>query len=208
LYAQQQQQQANMLFYQYNQLQSMQGTYSNPALTSVRYMQQPIEQQQQVYRPDQLVPQSSPQAPPPAQQQQQLQRTSPINMISIPSPSTWLNGTPLQNPEVFLPIIRTVSNTKIDAVPYTGMNNNVGGRISTPIMAMSFESPKLSRHHHSKRQSSSDNRRGRQRLNSGSSCYESDSFELSSNDDDEFQVKKEKNLIYSWRFLLKSNKKK
>jgi hypothetical protein len=189
---QQQQQQANMLFYQYNQLQSM---HSNPALTSGRFMQQPMEQQQG-YRPDQLVPQTSPQVTTPVQQQQ-LQRSSPITMVSISSPKAWMNGSTLQNPEVFLPIIRTVSNTKLDSIPYAVASNIGGSSTSTPTMAMLFESPKLSRHHHSKRQSSTDHHHHhrRQRLHSGSSCYESDSPDISSNDEDEFGVNK--NRIYS-----------
>jgi hypothetical protein len=179
MYAQQQQQQqANMLFYQYNQLQSMQANYSNPALTPARYMQQSIEQQQG-YRPDQLVPQSSPQVTSPIQQQ--IQRSSPINMVPTSSPNTWINSASLQNPAVFLPIIRNVSNTQLDAIPYASST-------STPPVAMSFESPKLNRHHHSKRHSLSDHQR--QRLHSGSSCYESDAADLSSNDDDEIEVKK------------------
>jgi hypothetical protein len=202
MYAQQQQQ-ANMLLYQYNQLQSMHSTYSNPALASARFMQPSIEQQQ-VYRSDQLVPQSSPQVPTPAQQQQ-IQRSSPINMVPIPSPKAWINGTPLQNPEVFLPIIGTVSNSKLDVVPYGSMNNIAGSSIPTTPMAVSFESPKLIRHHHSKRNASTDNDHHRRRLHSGSSCYESDSLELSSNEDDEFEVKR---IIYSWRFFTNKLKKK
>ncbi|CAF4575860.1 unnamed protein product, partial [Rotaria magnacalcarata] len=79
------QQQANMLYYQYNQLHSMQPAYSNPALTSPRYVQQSIEQQQPAYRPDQLVPLSTPQETTTVQQkqQQQIQRSSPITMKTM-----------------------------------------------------------------------------------------------------------------------------
>jgi len=177
---QQQQQQANMLFFQYNQLNSMQGTYSNPALTSARYMQQPLEQQQQGYRPDQLVPQTK------TPVQQPIKHSSPINVIPTSSPKAWMHSPQLQNPEGFLPIIRTPSTSKHELIPHMSTSNSIQSTTSTPPMAMSFESPKLSRRHHSKRHSSSDRR---QRLHSGSSCYESDSVDIHSNDEQEYEVK-------------------
>jgi hypothetical protein len=166
----------------------MQATYSNPVLTSVRYMQH-LRDQQQAYRTDQLVPQSSLQVPNP------LQRSSPINMVRTPSSNTTLNSTPLQNPEVFQSFHRTASNIKIDILPYISSNNSLGSIASTPPMAMSYESPKLNRHHHSKRHSSVDNHHRRLRLNSGSSCYESDSPVLLTDDEDKFQVKIESNIF-------------
>ena len=185
--AQQQHQHANMLFYQYNQLRSMQATYSNPTLTSAGFMPQAIEQQQD-YRLDQLVPQSSSQGTTPVQQP--IQRSSPISIVSISSPSAWMNGSALQNPEVFLPTIRTISNTKLDILPYTNTSSSLGSTTSTPIMTISFESPKSSRRrHHSKQHSSSEyHNRRRQRLHSGSSCYESDSPGLSSADEEQGEV--------------------
>jgi hypothetical protein len=179
-----QQQQANLLLYQYNQLHSMQATYSNPTLSPVRYPQQSIEQQQP-YRTDQLVPIS-----PSSVQQQHMQKSSPVNMLPTSSPDAWLKGTTLNNPEVFRPIIRTISNTIMDVVPYNSTNNSVGSTTSSPPVSKSFESPKLSRHHYSKRQSALENYQRRQRLHSGSSCYESDSPEFSSTDEDAFQVRK------------------
>jgi hypothetical protein len=101
-----------------------------------------------------------------------------------------MNGPTLQNPEVFLPIIRTASNTKLDMTPYAGASNVGGSSTSSPTMALLFESPKLSRHRHSKRHSSIDyqHHNRRQRLHSGSSCYESNSPDVSSNEEDEFGV--------------------
>ncbi|CAF1517482.1 unnamed protein product, partial [Rotaria sordida] len=132
----------------------MQAAYPNPGLASIRYIQAPREQQKQKYRSDQLVPRSSPPVTSPIQQQ--IQRSSPINMAPMASPNMWMNNTTLQNPALFRPIIRTISNGKIDDkthVPNT--NNNVGNVTAAPPLAMSFESPKLCRHHqhHSKRQS-------------------------------------------------------
>lgn len=190
---QQQQQQANMLFYQYNQLQSMHGTYSNPALTSMRY------DQQQGYRSDQLVPQSSSNGSTPVQQP--IQRSSPVNLIPGSSPHAWMHAQTLRNPEVFLPVIRTVSNPKLDLPSYVPTNNTLGSTTSTPPMIITFESPKSSHHQHSKRHSSSEQhhqqerrRRRRQRLHSGSSCYESDSPVMSSNEDEESEVSTKRNV--------------
>lgn len=179
MYAQQQQQQANMLFYQYNQLQSMHGTYSNPALTSIRY--------------DQLVPQASSNGSTPVQQP--IQRSSPVNMISGSSPKAWMHAQTLRNPEVFLPIIRTVSNPKLDAPPYVGTSGNLGSTTTTPPVLISFESPRSSHRQHSKQHHQQQQRRRqrRQRLHSGSSCYESDSPVMSSNDEEESEVKKNNN---------------
>ena len=182
---QQQQQQANMLFYQYNQLQSMHGTYSNPALTSTRF------DQQQGYRSDQLVPQSSPTGSTPVQQP--IQRSSPVNMMPISSPKIWMNTQTLRNPENFLSIIRTVSNPKLDVLPFIGASSNIGSTNSTPPMVISFESPRSSQRQHSKRHSYSEKQQKRhhqrrQRLHSGSSCYESDSPIVSSNDEEEADV--------------------
>ena len=189
MYAQQQQQQANMLFYQYNQLQSMHGTYSNPALTSIRY------DQQQGYRSDQLVPQASSNGSTPVQQP--IQRSSPVNMLPGSSPKAWMHAQTLRNPEVFLPIIRTVSNPKLDVPPYVGPSSNLGSTTSTPPVVISFESPRSNHRQHSKRHSSSEQhhqqqrrRQRRQRLHSGSSCYESDSPVMSSNDEEESEVRK------------------
>ena len=183
----QQQQQANMLMYQYNQLRSMQATYSNPTLTSARFMPQTIEQQQG-YRPDQLVPQSSSQGTTPVQQP--IQRSSPISIVPVSSPLAWMNGSTLQNPEVFLPIIRTLSNNKLDLMSYTNGSSRLGSTTSTPLMVMSFESPKSTRRHSKPHSSSEHHNRRRQRLHSGSSCYESDSPALSSTDEDESEVNK------------------
>lgn len=180
MYAQQQQQQANMLFYQYNQLQSMHGTYSNPALTSIRY--------------DQLVPQASSNGSTPVQQP--IQRSSPVNMISGSSPKAWMHAQTLRNPEVFLPIIRTVSNPKLDAPPYVGTSGNLGSTTTTttPPVLISFESPRSNHRQHSKQHHQQQRRRQRrQRLHSGSSCYESDSPVMSSNDEEESEVRNNNN---------------
>ncbi|CAF2342856.1 unnamed protein product [Rotaria sp. Silwood2] len=190
MYAQQRQQQANMLFYQFNQLRSMQPSYTNPNLPSARYIQQSIEQQKQpqAYRTDQLVPQSSPPVATPVQQkQQQIQPSSPMNIMPIGSPNAWMDSSLLQNSEVFRPIIGSASNTKLDVVSYININNSVGSTTSIPSMAMSYESPRQSRHRRSRRQSSLGSHHRRQRLHSASSCYESDLAGFYSQDEDEFE---------------------
>ncbi|CAF1304467.1 unnamed protein product [Adineta ricciae] len=178
-------QQPSIVFYPYNQLQSIQPTYPTPGLTSIRYIQQPREPQKQKYRSDQIVPRTSPPITSPIQQQ--IQRSSPINMVPLSSPNMWMNNTTLQNPALFRPIIRTISNAKMDDKSHNNTINNTGTVTPALPAAMSFESPKLCRHHqhHSKRQSSNDNhqQRQRQRLHSGSSCYGSDSPMSSDNED-------------------------
>ncbi len=186
---QQQQQEANLLFHQYNQLRSMQAAYSNPALASVTYGQQPIDpQQQQLYRPDQLVPQI------PTPIQQQMQPSEPINMIPMSSSNVWLTGSPipLSNSQVFRPIPHTTSLTMLDLASYHNRTNSISSEPSTPPMSTSFES---TRHYYSNQQSSPKNHRQRERLHSGSSCYESDSPDFSSDNEDEFEVS------FPWRFI-------
>ena len=176
LYAQQQQQ-ANLLFYQYNQLQSMHGTYSNPALPSITFDQTQAKAAIKAQK----------QQPAP---QVHIQRLSPVNMPSISSTDAWQNGSSLQNPEVFRRVIRTISNTMLDASSYNHKHNGrVGSTTSTPLMPASLESPKSHRRHSTTKQESSlESHQHRQRLHSGSSCYESDSPGLSS-DEEEFEVK-------------------
>ena len=135
MYAQQQQG-ANMMFHQFNQLHSMQPAFSSSTLASVTYAQQQMDQQQQqqqqqTYRPEQLLSPTPPQIPTPVQQQQiqqhvqqQLQRSSPINMIQISSPNAWLTGSPIPNQEVFRPIPHAVSRTMLDVGSYN--NHSVG----------------------------------------------------------------------------------
>jgi hypothetical protein len=192
MYAEQQQQQhANLLFHQYNQLQSIPAAYSNPALTSVTYTQQPIDQQQQqqLYRRDQLVPQSTPQIPTPAQHQQN-QRSTPSNMMQTSSPNGWLTGSPVhQNQDVFRPIPHAVSRTMIDTVSYNNRPNSINSNPSALSLSASYESAEFPHHYQSIQQSTAGNYRRRERLYSGSSCYESDSSDLSSTDEDEFHVK-------------------
>jgi hypothetical protein len=207
MYAQQQQQQgANLLFHQYNQLASMQDAYSNPSLASVTYAQQPIDhqQQQQLYRTDQLVPQTQSQIPTPVQQQQQqlqqqlqqqfqqnMQSSSPINMISISSPDAWLTGSPMpQNPDAFRPISLPVSRTMLDIVSYNNRTNSISSNPPTPLLSASFDLSQSPHRYYSKQQASPETQRQRQRLHSGSSCYESDPSDFSNDDDDEFEVRK------------------
>ncbi|UJR21242.1 hypothetical protein I4U23_024337 [Adineta vaga] len=201
----QQQQDANMLFHQYSQLQirSMQNPYPNtpvPSLTPMPYGQQPTDQQnQQLYRPDQLVSQAtSPQIPTPVQQQhlqqqiqqqiqqqmqQQMPRSSPINMLPISSPEMWHAGSPLPpGQDAFRPISHTVSRTMLDVLPFQTISNS---NPSSPPMNTSFDSPKTIHFYHPKQ--SIESRRRRQRLHSGSSCYESDSPDISSDDEDEYR---------------------
>jgi hypothetical protein len=196
MYAQQQQEASLLYQHQYNQLNSMQAAYSNPTLA---YAQQPIDQsqQQQLYRTDQIVPQPSSQIPTPVQQQQiqehvqqQIQRSSPINMIQISSPDVWVNGSPTASQDVFRPISHSLSRSIIDVGSYNNHNNSVSSNPSSPQMAVSYESPKLNNRHYSKQQTSPANYRRRERLHSGSSCYESDSSDLSNDDEEEYEVKK------------------
>ena len=178
LYAQQQQHQANLLFYQYNQSQSMQANYSNPTLPTMKYDQG--QTVQQPYRPDQSVPSASPQS----RLNTGAKRVSPERILSLPTPEAWLQRNSLQNPEVFRPIIRTISNSMLEAVPYP---NNV-----TSASRMSASPPTPStrprRRHLSKQEAMIDDQQRRQRLHSGSSCYESDSPKNSSDDEEESQV--------------------
>jgi hypothetical protein len=182
LYVQQQQQQANLLFYQYSQLRPMQATYSNPTLPSVTY--EPKHQAQQAYRTDQLVPSSSPLiVTSPVQQKSQLQnhiqRSSPINMLPISLPHRWSNVPSTVNPKAFQPIIRTVSNSTLNIFPYTNANIGTNHTITPQSLSIPFESSNSIRHHnHSTQLSLLDSER-RQRLHSGSSCYESNSSDHS-----------------------------
>jgi hypothetical protein len=185
----QQQQGANLLFHQYNQLRSIQRAYSNPALASIAFGQQPM---------DQLVPQVQSQIPTPVQQQQQqiqqqlqqfqqqMQRSSPINMISMSSPDAWLTGSPIApNSNVFQPIHHPASRAMLDMVSYHNRTNSISSNPSPPPLTASYDSPKLTHHYYSQEQTPPENR---QRLHSGSSCYESDSSDLLTDDEDEFEV--------------------
>jgi hypothetical protein len=186
------QQEANLLFHQYNQLRSMQAAYSNPALSSMTYAQQPIDsqQQQQLYRTDQLVSQT------PTPVQPQMQSSSPVQMLSISAPETWLTGSPLpQNPDMFHPISHTLSLTMLDMLPYHNRTNSISSEPSSPLMNASFDSPKSAHRYYSNyQQSSPENHRRRERLHSGSSCYESDRSDLSG-DDEEFGVRE--NFVFN-----------
>ncbi|CAF4063303.1 unnamed protein product [Rotaria magnacalcarata] len=110
-------------------------------------------------------------------------------MKTMISPDVWMNNSGLQNLDIFRPIIHAMSNTKLDVVPYITINNAIGSTPSTSSMVMSYESPKLNRHHHSKRQASIDSRRIRRRLHSASSCYESDSMDVYSQEEDESECR-------------------
>jgi len=237
----QQQQGANLLFHQYNQLRSMQAGFANSTLTPVAFAQQSLDQlvpqtqpqisatiqqqqlQQQLQQQfqqqlqQQLQQQMQPQIPSPVppqlqqqlqqqfqqqmqppipspvppqlqqQFQQQMQRSSPINMISIPSPDAWLAGSPIpQSSNLFHPI----SHTMLDIASYNSRPNSISSDPSSPLMSGSYDSPKLTHRYYSKPQSSPENHRRRERLHSGSSCYESDSSDSSNDDDDQFEVNK------------------
>jgi hypothetical protein len=197
----QRQQEANLLFHQYNQLRSMQAAYSNPALSPVTYTPQPIDpqqqqqqqQQQQLYRTDQLVPQTQPQIATPVQPQQ-IQSSSPVQMLSLSAPeAAWLTASPLpQNPDIFHPIAHTVSRTMLDMLPYNNRTNSISSEPSSPPMNASFDSPPSTHVYYSSyQQSSPENHRRRERRHSGSSCYESDSPDSS---DEEFEVRE--NFIF------------
>jgi hypothetical protein len=189
MYVQQrQQQEANLRYHQYNQLRSMQAAYSNPTLSPVVYTPQPIDpqqqqQQQQLYRPEQLVPQTQPQIPTPVQPQQ-IPSSSPVQMLSLSAPeaAAWLTGSPLpQSSELFHPIPHTLSHTMLDILPYHNRTNSISSEPSTsPPMNRSFDTPPSTHIYYSNyNQSSPSNDRRRERLHSGSSCYESDSPDIS-----------------------------
>jgi len=212
----QQRQGANLLFHQYNQLRSIQRAYSNSALASIAFGQQPmdqlvpqvqsqiptpVQQQQQQQQLQQQLQQQQmqPQIPTPVQQQQiqqqlqqfqqQMQRSSPINMISMSSPDAWLTGSPIApNSNVFQPIHHPVSRAMLDMVSYHNRTNSISSNPSPPPLTASYDSPKLTHRYYSRGQTPPENHQQRQRLHSGSSCYESDSDDLFTDDEDEFEV--------------------
>ncbi|CAF1409262.1 unnamed protein product [Adineta steineri] len=223
---QQQQQEANILFHQYNQFQlrPIQNGYSNPSLTYEPQKQQQQSQspQQQLYRPDQLVPQTATQIPTPVQHQQlqqqlqqhvqqqiqqQMPRSSPVNMMQVSSTDIWHSGSPiLTNTEPFRPISHTLSRTRLDIHSLNALANSIGSNPSSPPLNASFESPKTV-HFVQGKQQSADNRRRRQRQHSGSSCYESDSPDTSSDDDDEYKWRLAKvNIVETLSSLSKKKR--
>jgi hypothetical protein len=109
-------------------------------------------------------------------------------MMPLSSPNMWMNHTSVQNTELFRPI-HTIPNVKPDDISYVSTNNSLGSITSTPTLATSHKSPNSNHHHRSKHQSSSDNHQ-RQRLHSGSSCYESDSHQSATDNDGDSEVKK------------------
>ncbi|CAF2071588.1 unnamed protein product [Rotaria magnacalcarata] len=221
----QQQHDANLLYHQYNQLNSMQAAYSTPALTSLAYTQQAMnqsqqqqqQQQQQLYRTDQLVPLSSAQMPTPVQQQiqqqvqqqmqQQIPRSSPINMMALSSSDIWQSSNSIpQNQDIIRSLTHAFSRQMVDMSPYNQRTNSISSNSPALPLSASYESPASTLYHlHNQNQqqqqsvlpqpqsqlptaspSTPEDYQRRQRLHSGSSCYESDSTDISSDDEDEF----------------------
>ena len=181
---QQQQQQASLLYYQYNQLRSMQATYSNPTLPSIKYDQG--QKAQQPYLSDQSVPSTSPQS----RSKIVANPVSPEHMLSLPTPDAWLQRHPPQNPEPFRSIIRTISNSMLEVARYSNNTTSISSISSSPPAPVAATSSSLRRRHRrpSKQGSTVDEQQRRQRLHSGSSCYESDSPKTSSDDEEGSQV--------------------
>ena len=188
---------ANLLFHQYNQLYSMQAAYSNPALASMAYSTSPSElqqqqqqqqpqQPQQQYRPDQLVPQTPPQISTPVQQQ--IPTSSPINMIQMTSPHVWLSTNSMPSQEMFQPISHGISRSMLDLSTYTGHKNSISSNSGASPIMMTFETSRPVQKRHSRKQSRADNYQRRERQHSGSSCYESDAPDLSSDEANETEV--------------------
>ena len=203
--AQKQQQEANLLYHQYNQISLMRAAYSNPTLTAIPFAPTPIDpqqaqqqaqqaqqqqqqqQQQQVYRPDQVVPLVTPTIPTPTQSQ--IASTSPINMVKISSPDTWLTNHAIAgSQDMFQPISHAISRSVLDIDSYNTHRNSIQSNSSSP-MVVTYESPTNSRHRHSQQYSIAENYQRRDRAHSASSCYESDSPDILTDDDEEFSVR-------------------
>lgn len=195
-----QQQPANLIFHSYNQMRHMPTPYPTSALTPTVTFAQPTidpQQQQQLYRSDQLVPAAQSQIPTPVQQQQiqqqiqqQMQSSSPVNILSMSASDPWLTGSPIpQNSTIFRPISHTVGHPMIDMRSYHPRTNSVTSEPSSLPISGSFDSsPSTQFYYANHRQSPPENHQRRERLHSGSSCYESDSSDLS-DDDEEFGVR-------------------
>ena len=211
-----QQQPANMMFHPYNQMRHMPTPYPTSALTPTMTFAQPTidpqQQQQQLYRPDQLVSAIQPQIPTPVQQQQiqqqiqqQMQSSSPVNILSMSASDPWLTGSPIpQNSTIFRPISHTVAQSMLDMLPYHPRTSSVNSEPSSVPISGSFDSsPSTQFYYTNHPQSPPENRQRRERLHSGSSCYESDSSDLSDGDE-EFGVRNAIffNLFISFEFLV------
>ena len=197
---QQQQQQANLIFHPFNQLRSLATPYPTSALTPTLTFAQPTidpqqQQQQQLYRSDQLVPPVSSQIATPVQQQ--IPSSSPVNILSMSASDPWLNGSPIpQNSTIFRPISHSVQPTMLDMLPYHPRTNSMNSEPSSLPVSRSFDSSSSTQFYYPNHgQSPPDNLQRRERLHSGSSCYESDSSNLSS-DDEEFGVSRTKNQLF------------
>ena len=185
------------MYHPYEQLQSMQTVYSNPTLASVAYAQQPIDQQQQqlyhsdqsvtqtptpplqqpLYHSDQLVPQPTQQIPTPPQHR----RSSPVKIIKMQSSDTRFTGNSISHmQEILRPIPHTVSRTMADVASHNKRTNSVSSKPSRSALNTSYESIEFPHHYHLRR---------RERLYSGSSCYESESPDISSDDEEQFEIK-------------------
>jgi hypothetical protein len=117
-------------------------------------------------------------------------------MISISSPNAWLTGSPMpQNPDAFRPISLPVSRTMLDIVSYNNRTNSISSNPPTPPRSASFDLSQSLHRYYSKQQASPEIQQQRQRLHSGSSCYESDSPDFSSDNEGEFEVS------FPWRFI-------
>ncbi|CAF3941093.1 unnamed protein product [Rotaria sordida] len=195
----QQRQGINLLFPQYSQLQPMQTAFSAPSVT---FSQQTMDQKQQLFRTDQLVPQTASQLPAPVQQhlqqqiqqkmqqsQQQIPRASPVNMIPMSSSDPWLSNGPIpQDQDLLRPLTINGAHQRFEINPYLNRTNSISSNTSALPLSASFESP-LSAHYHYNHSSSSppsELYQRRERRNSGSSCYESDNSDPSSDDEDQF----------------------
>lgn len=204
LYAgQQRQQQANLIFHPFNQLRSMATPYPTSALTPTMTFAQatidPQQQQQQLYRSDQLVSTTPSQIATPVQQQ--IPSSSPVNILSMSTSDAWLTGSPLsQNSTIFQPISHPVPTTMLDMLPYHTRTNSMSSEPSSVPITSSFDSSPSTQFYYSNHQPSPpENHQRRERRHSGSSCYESDSSNLSS-DDEEFGVSTEQktsHLVHS-----------
>jgi len=185
---QQMQQQMQQQLQQSQQLQQIQQS---------QQLQQIQQSQAQLYHSEQLVPQvvqPIPQYPqvvqPIPQYPQVIEPSSPVKMLSISAPDSWLTNSPLpQNPEVFHPIVHAMSRSMLERPSYGVRTNSISSEPSSSLpLSASYDSSQLQSHRHyysSPKQVTLDSHHRRQRLNSGSSCYSSESPDVS-DDDDQF----------------------
>ena len=181
------------------QLQQLQQSQQLQQIQQSQQLQQIQQSQAQLYHSEQLVPQvvqPIPQYPqvvqPIPQYPQVIEPSSPVKMLSISAPDSWLTNSPLpQNPEVFHPIVHAMSRSMLERPSYGVRTNSISSEPSSSLpLSASYDSSQLQSHRHyysSPKQVTLDSHHRRQRLNSGSSCYSSESPDVS-DDDDQFNV--------------------